>query len=124
MLSKEKPADIMKSKLLILTLTSISSLIMAAEGSKQHRHDPDALAALIIENCDADNNGTLNRDEFKKSRFCQLIVKKRGIDEAHKIFSHSDNNKDGELSQREIARIDQIKTSTQHKRHGKPRKKL
>jgi len=112
----------MKSKLLIIAITSLTSLALAADGDKEHPNSPENQAASIIKNCDANGNGTISKKEFAKSRICKEITHKHGADDADKAFSHADNNKDGELSKSELARMDYLnkgKPGAKKRRKGK-----
>ena len=98
----------MRSKLLIIAITSLSTFALAADGDKDQPRSPENQAAAIIKKCDTDGNGTISKKEFHKSEACKEITRKHGADDANKEFAHADNNKDGELTKSEIARMDYV----------------
>lgn len=113
----------MKSLLSIIAITSLTSFTFAADKEK-HPRSPENHADAIIKNCDANGNGTIGKREFAKSQAAKSIRVKHGTDEVEKIFSRSDNNKDGELDKKELERMlpDTIKHGP-HKPHAKKHKR-
>ena len=95
----------MKSKLLIIAITSLTSFAMAADGDKKpagKKPNPAKRAEMILKNADKDGNGTISKAEFSNSKMGKTITEKKGADAAGKAFTRIDKDKDGELSKGEL----------------------
>jgi len=111
----------MKSKLLIIAITSLTSLALAADGDKKPKKaaNPAKRAEMIIKNSDTDGNGTLSKTEFANSKMGKAMTEKRGADAVAKTFARIDKNKDGELDKAELTSM----PTRKGKGKGKPKKK-
>ena len=98
----------MKSKLLIIAITSLTSFAMAADGDNKGKKpeggkpNPAKRAEMILKNADKDGNGTISKAEFSNSKMGKTITEKKGADAAGKAFTRIDKDKDGELSKGEL----------------------
>jgi len=100
----------MKSKLLIIAITSLTSFALAADGDKKGKKpqggdapNPAKRAEMILKNADADGNGTVSKAEFTNSKMGKRMTEKGGAEAVNKFFARVDKNKDGELSKGELA---------------------
>jgi len=100
----------MKSKLLIIAITSLTSLALAADGDKKDKKpsqgdapNPAKRAEMIIKSSDKDGNGAISKTEFVNSKMGKKITEKKGANALDKIFARLDKNKDGELNKGELA---------------------
>ena len=100
----------MKSKLLIIAITSLTSFALAADGDKKGKKpeggdapNPAKRAEMILKKSDTDGNGTISKAEFANSKMGKTITEKRGADAIDKMFARIDKNKDGELNKGELA---------------------
>jgi Ca2+-binding EF-hand superfamily protein len=98
----------MKSKLLIIALTSLTGLALAADNENKKPKgdvDPAKRAEQIIKTSDKDGNGTLSKDEFAQSKMGKTTTEKRGAEAFDKFFSNIDKNSDGELDKTELSNM-------------------
>lgn len=98
----------MKSKLLIIALTSLTGFALAAdkEGKKPKGDvDPEKRAEQIIKSSDKDGNGTVSKDEFAASKMGKNMTEKQGAEAIDKFFSNLDKNSDGELDKAELSKM-------------------
>ena len=96
----------MKSKLLIIALTSVTSFALAADGDKKPKGDapnPAKRAEMMLKNSDTDKNGSISKTEFANSKMGKAMTEKRGADAVGKAFTRIDKNKNGELEKGELA---------------------
>lgn len=98
----------MKSKLLIIAITSLTSFALAADGDKKEKKpgdapDPAKRAEMILKSSDTDKNGTVSKTEFANSKMGKNMTEKRGADAVDKMFTRIDKNKDGELDKAELS---------------------
>lgn len=95
----------MKSKLLIIAITSLTGLAFAAEGDKKAKKtaDPAKRAEMIIKGADKDGNGTVSKEELANSKMGKNMTEKRGAEAVGKFFTRFDKNKDGQLDKSELS---------------------
>ncbi len=95
----------MKSKLLIIAITSLTGFALAADSEKKGKKsvDPAKRAEMIIKKSDTDGNGTVNKSEFAASKMGKTMTEKRGAEAVDKFFARVDKNKDGELDKTELS---------------------
>lgn len=95
--------ETMKSKLLIIAITSLTGFALAADGDKKgEKPNPAKRAEMILKNSDTDGNGTLSKTEMANSKMGKKMTEKRGADAVDKMFTRLDKDKDGELSKGEL----------------------
>jgi len=117
----------MKSKLLIIAITSLTSFALAADGDKKgkrpqgndQKRPPGQRAEMMLKHSDTDGNGSLSLKEFTNSRIGKSITEKHGADGVAKIFARADKNKDGELNKGELASMGPKKGKPGAKKPGK-----
>ncbi len=109
----------MKSKLLIIALTSLTSFCLAAENKNAKEGDMDSAerAKNLIKKHDKDGDGTINKNELAKSKVGKKISEKHGAEAFDKFFSRIDKNGDGELNKPELTKMkDKLKKAAKKKR--------
>lgn len=99
----------MKSKLLIIAISSLAGFALAADGDKKGKKpeggkpNPAKRAEMILKSSDKDGNGTVSKAEFANSKMGKTITEKRGAEALDKMFTRIDKDKDGELSKGELS---------------------
>lgn len=98
----------MKSKLLIIALTSLTSFALAADKENKKPKgdvDPAKRAEQIIKSSDKDGDGTVDKEELAQSKMGKTMTEKRGAEAFDKFFSRIDKNSDGELDKTELSNM-------------------
>jgi len=114
----------MKSTLLIIIISSLSSIALLAI-DKKGDPGPSQRAEAMLKHSDKNNDGSINLPEFINSKIGKSITEDKGAEAVGKIFANADKNKDGELNRGELAHMgnNKAKGGARKNKRGKGKSK-